>query len=197
MTPSRCPERTPTRSLGRHTLQQLSRPHPPATTVPSTTRSRLVATGQSIRREGRSAASEATVSLSHRAEAVAQTPDGLTRALLMVGSKMPKVVARAWRALLDPAAPTALHSRYGERSPASRRRVYATASAKSDTPTRGQPGQLWRRLWRTWGSTCTEPLSSRSRRSSAPRNSSTSRGSGLARRPPPARRVGFNRALSD
>ena len=50
---------------------------------------------------------------------------------------MRKVVARAWRALLDPAAPTALHSRHSERSPASRRRVYATASPNSERPSAG------------------------------------------------------------
>src|SRR5438132_314480 len=68
-------------------------------------------------------------SLPLRAVAVAQTPGGLTGAVLRVGSKKPKVVARLWRALpgLDALGPVS--GRHSERGPGFRRRLCATATA--------------------------------------------------------------------
>ena len=68
------------------------------------------------------------------AEAVAQTPTELTEAVLRVGSKIARLVARAQR---DRADVTALSGRYGHHralSPVFRGRLYATASAQSGRP---------------------------------------------------------------
>ena len=70
------------------------------------------------------------LTLPHRTEAVAQTPEGLAGSVLRVGSKDPKVLARPRRALLARGAPGAFHGRHSKRSPSSRRRLCATPSTR-------------------------------------------------------------------
>jgi hypothetical protein len=71
------------------------------------------------------------LSLTH--EAVAQTSGGLTGAFLRAGSKKQQVVARPRRALPSLAAARPLSDRHSERSPGFRRRLFATASVRSES----------------------------------------------------------------
>jgi hypothetical protein len=64
--------------------------------------------------------------------AVAQTPGGLTGAVLRVGSKMPQVAVRPRRALLGLGAASPLSDRHSERGPGFRRRLCATATVPCD-----------------------------------------------------------------
>jgi len=59
--------------------------------------------------------------------AVAQTPGGLTGAVLRVGSKKPKLVARPWRVLPGLDALSPISGRHSERCPGFRGRLCATA----------------------------------------------------------------------
>ena len=71
--------------------------------------------------------------VSHRAEAVAQTPGGLNGAVVRVGSEMRRASGRPRRAQRHPASPTASQGRLRERRPAFREDVCATASARWDS----------------------------------------------------------------
>ena len=54
---------------------------------------------------------------SHVWEGVAKTPEGLTGAVLRVGSRKPKVIVRLHRALFDLGALSAFHGGHSERRP--------------------------------------------------------------------------------
>jgi hypothetical protein len=64
-------------------------------------------------------------------EAVAQTPEALAAAVLRVGSKYPKVIARPRHVLLCLGSPSAFHGHHSERRPRFRRRLCATATVVS------------------------------------------------------------------
>ena len=72
------------------------------------------------------------------AEGVAQTRNGLSRAVLKVGSRMPRIIARFVTSQLDLVLSTASHSHHSAPSPGFRGRLYATRSAESGHPRCGE-----------------------------------------------------------
>src|ERR1039458_6028238 len=80
-----------------------------------------------------------SVWLALRTVAVAQTRGGLTEAFLRVRSKKPQVVARPRRALLGLGAASPFSDRHSERGPGFRRRLCATATARSERLACSQP----------------------------------------------------------
>src|SRR5262249_15348782 len=72
-------------------------------------------------------------------EAVAQTPTELTEAVLRVGSKIVRLVARTQRDRTDSGAVSVRYGDHGAPSLGFRGRLYATASRESERATGTQP----------------------------------------------------------